>query len=74
MDIAEINETPDDFPLTKDEKLRYLHHISSLIVDMLYISSQPMVQKILQTEEPSNETYPIGVFVCTVTCQISSVE
>jgi hypothetical protein len=61
MDIAEINETPDDFPLTKDEKLRYLHHISSLIVDMLYISSQPMVQKILQTEEPSNETYPICI-------------
>ena len=61
MDIAEINETPDDFPLTKDEKLRYLHHISALIVDMLYISSQPMVQTILQTKEPSNETYPICI-------------
>jgi hypothetical protein len=48
MDIAEINETPDDFPLTKDEKLRYLHHISSLIVD---ISNVPVIKIILDVEK-----------------------
>ncbi|KAL3867568.1 hypothetical protein ACJMK2_040455 [Sinanodonta woodiana] len=51
MQTEHLNDTPSDFPESLQDKLIYLDRVATQIVDMVFLSSLPTVQKILKSEE-----------------------
>ncbi|KAJ8304518.1 hypothetical protein KUTeg_018101 [Tegillarca granosa] len=54
MDISMTDETPVDCPEKNDEKLQYLITITDIILELVFISSQPLIKSILR-ENPISE-------------------
>ena len=62
MDIKALGEIPKQYPENSQERLDYMHKITTQIVDMIYISSQPIVENILNSEQsPTEDSYQFCV-------------
>ncbi|KAK6178242.1 hypothetical protein SNE40_013050 [Patella caerulea] len=58
MNIEEL-EVPDNFPTSKDEQLQYLYDIVNKIIDMVYVSSQPIVKQIIENKDAESATIDV---------------
>lgn len=44
LNMQSLNDIPNSFPNTEDKQMHFLHDVSGIIVDMVFLSTQPYVR------------------------------
>ncbi|KAH3872152.1 hypothetical protein DPMN_035366 [Dreissena polymorpha] len=64
MSTSDIEEKPQDFPSKTEEEVHFLNKIAGKIVDMVFLSSQPTVKKIVFSNGEDSDECPSEYCVC----------